>query len=1026
MKNRNATSLSRNGAVYNRYYTGFRGLSAALDESAVGTDEFSEMENMYRDYGSSDARSPETAPGYRRLWTQSEAVRTIFPLSVGGEQYVGVQAGTRLYRFPFSSRDSLDTAPPTLLAEGLIDRNGQAVAYKNATYFLNGEGGLFRLTDAGCDRARNAATVPTVYLNGAPYRERNLLTTEVREEYVVGDPGVYATEGSGFVFEELPNGECCLVAVRRKSVAAVTVPATATVNGERRTVTAIGENAFLGAKMFSLRLPDTIRVIGRNAFRSCQNLTSLVLPEATEVIGRFAFSGCSSLSSIYCGRALHTVGAGAFHGCHAVTAVAYALSEEDLADVTDEVFADASPSSFHEIYTKEGVVLSLGATPPTVRGGACYFPLYSGMESGGTATLDGTFLTDSPTPIFPGDEENILPGEEIAASLNLEVGTLLHFFAWKNGNFYAEGSAESDVDFAFLTLSDLPAGTYRLTGTPVGSSGRLFAEVKGQRYTDTGEGTVFPLSETAEVRIGFAAAKGAGFLASEIFRPTLLRAAGVASSVQVYGTENGAPAIVGVEVSTDDLALLAGRRLSVWGNVSDLAGEDFTRNTGYTGSLSRAVEECTLAAVYDGRLFLAGNPRLPHTVFYSDTSPKEGELSFGAASYFVDEATGSAVTALIPAGRFLAVATADGRGSRLFLHTGSDTGEDVLVRVYPLSATAEGLPRITGAASYFGDALLFSERGILRLDADTDGILLFSVSGKIDLLLGEKQRALSAFATAGDLFWLSFGDGEVFLLDRRLQDSAGYTAYRLSGIGAFHNDREAAEYAEKLPEGAPAYFCLKGKPGALAEGSPVTVDGFSASLENGVYYATLAYGERTGGEFLPATAMGSVSDLLFFGTEGGDLLLFNTDLRRADGSLPARAYSFMGHRYRSGCATRSDNCGVPHLAKNTLRRSAVLKTRFLHARRLLVGVRSRTDVNFTVSDILCGGEFDFGDVNFGDLFFADRSTAILPLSGASRRYAETQYSFYTEGFCDRFSPTALSFRFTIGGSIKNEYRENYR
>ena len=62
-------------------------------------------------------------------------------------------------------------------------------------------------------------------------------------------------------------------------------------------VTAIGDYAFNGADLTSIKIPDTVTSIGNYAF-SMTGLTSVTLPESLEYIGIRAFDLCSSLSEV--------------------------------------------------------------------------------------------------------------------------------------------------------------------------------------------------------------------------------------------------------------------------------------------------------------------------------------------------------------------------------------------------------------------------------------------------------------------------------------------------------------------------------------------------------------------------------------------------------------------------------------------------------------------------------------------------------------------------------------------------------
>lgn len=71
-----------------------------------------------------------------------------------------------------------------------------------------------------------------------------------------------------------------------------------------------------------LSVPDSVKVIGDDAFESCTNLSSVSLGKNVEKIGRGAFSGCSALKKLVLPDSLKTVGGSAFNGAN------------DIADIT--------------------------------------------------------------------------------------------------------------------------------------------------------------------------------------------------------------------------------------------------------------------------------------------------------------------------------------------------------------------------------------------------------------------------------------------------------------------------------------------------------------------------------------------------------------------------------------------------------------------------------------------------------------------------------------------------------------------
>ena len=89
-------------------------------------------------------------------------------------------------------------------------------------------------------------------------------------------------------------------------------------------VTKIGDNAFCDSNWniyhFSkLILPSTLKEIGKNAFKYCQNLMEVEIPDGVTSIGDYAFSGCSGLTSINIPDSVTSIGKGVFNGCSGLT-----------------------------------------------------------------------------------------------------------------------------------------------------------------------------------------------------------------------------------------------------------------------------------------------------------------------------------------------------------------------------------------------------------------------------------------------------------------------------------------------------------------------------------------------------------------------------------------------------------------------------------------------------------------------------------------------------------------------------------
>lgn len=80
-------------------------------------------------------------------------------------------------------------------------------------------------------------------------------------------------------------------------------------------VTSIGITAFLGKKLTSITIPESITTIERSAFSSCSALESVVLPNSLVTLGEDAFSNCVGLQSVELSGNISSISGSAFRSC---------------------------------------------------------------------------------------------------------------------------------------------------------------------------------------------------------------------------------------------------------------------------------------------------------------------------------------------------------------------------------------------------------------------------------------------------------------------------------------------------------------------------------------------------------------------------------------------------------------------------------------------------------------------------------------------------------------------------------------
>lgn len=345
--------------------------------------------------------------------------------------------------------------------------------------------------------------------------------------------------------------------------------------------------------------------------------------------------------------------------------------------------------------------------------------------------------------------------------------------------------------------------------------------------------------------------------------------------------------------ATSDIALI-GKRLTATVQVSPIRFSLPSGAVPFGDTGREALCGCTKVVKYDGRVFFTGNPNHPNTVFYSalDDTGVNNPFYIGCLNYFNDGTGAVANRGFLVTGGLLAVLKADAGGEgEIFFHAPSSTGENLIPRIYPTVATAQGMGLLGSAVAFGDEAVFLGKDGLFALERcqNENERVLSPRSSSVNLrLLRERLDGADMAVFEGLLYLLS--GGNVYLADKRRRTrhtggSAEYEWYFLSGIGSYVGDVPVYRYTSYLPPRA-AELSLSVHPlvGTVAEGEIC-----SATLSDGtyIYYAENGDGrfpvdtdgERTGGVFSPAEHLCATDEALYFGTKDGSVGCFNTDKR---------------------------------------------------------------------------------------------------------------------------------------------------
>lgn len=471
------------------------------------------------------------------------------------------------------------------------------------------------------------------------------------------------------------------------------------------------------------------------------------------------------------------------------------------------------------------------------------------------------------------------------------------------------------------------------------------------------------------------------------------------------------------------------------------------------------IASCTVACVFDNRVFLAGNPRHPNHIFWCarNSTGNVDPSYFGILNHQQDGTGSYPITGMISVADALMVLK---RGARqdgsIYYHTASTTGSDVFPVDYPSSRGLSGIGCLGACTSFIDDPVFVSERGVEAI-GQLSVRYERSVEHRSSLIdaklvnLGADKLA-EAVLDEWNGYLLLLVDGKIFMADSRQQytHDTGVTQYEwyyLEDIGVYSGERREFAYAEALPaavRGVSVVGCevaLHPSAGSLVEESDAAelksfvIEGGAArplegepeagalvatclvSAKEGKAYLARETGAMTGGAFSPACALAAFGGNIFFGTESGALCSFNFDMRDAEGVIPPEYYSFNGRTIFSGAATKMDNCGIPHLTKTTVKKSTVVKTKTLVSSSVKIKVRTNGAPYRQIGRISVG-KFNFSDLALDDLTFITDDETIFAVKESERKWIEKQYFIYSDEFRKPFALFNVSYRYFVAGRVK--------
>ncbi len=1038
----------------NKYKKGLEGRGGVYcrELGELSTERLACTRNMWRDHGASDREDVAesraalvTAPGYRRIFSASgKKIYGVHPFSgADGTEYLAIHAGDDLYRIPPELAEGLGSdISAYLVGSGMAERRSQAFEFGGELYILDGER-YYVLGAVGRLRAvEDEAYVPITYLDNSVLEARNMLSRDFINRYTgknVNAPGYgwkYAKRHSsdGSCYASIIGLECTPADMRYAYI-----PQIVYIDGESEPLRVLSyENSAFEALSETVQLVcDAPLDFAEYSLGRMSSLERVVLrsPDAS-----FAFNACdfnnggkgvagsAPLKELWTNATLYYDGA----------EHAYSHSEYGICSSSESV----------TVYASQGTDMwygSSGAWCPTRTRTVYGVRFYEGVTSGCIELMGASDVS-----AVNSGGEGIVGIDEISGGYRVRFSDDR---AYTHCTLAFKGAKGENAMYCIL-LRDVKNGmtnderqekssyflreyTSEIVGVEIDGRAREYARDGERGHVLV---TLFPSDKGKTLDI-----RGRGDIrlsAESTYFPDI---------PDIY--DKGAPAELATSAMIDRCTVCC--RFD--GKVFFTGAPELPNTVFYTSTDMNGVERAAYIGVYNFFNVGGGTERNNAMLAISERLAvfKDGSSDADVYYYRGKDTNVADIYSLRPR-YYIAVGS---------VHTSPCVGEVGMLEGVPIYLSEDGVKCITGSLGYIESRVQSRSRQI------TGGLRGL---GR-DAVIREWDGYLCVLGRNGEMY---LADGTSVFKDGGTGERQ-YEWFSWDGIGTWIGDRAKPVYSESLyisavntesgeeeqielfsgtsaevsagmfpslPELSYSRLPIRrGRGEVCADGE---IYGYSVLYSSGVRYeladgasleCVLVRGdggayflcpvrqsdERIGGEFSPACALAQRGGKLYFGTECGDVCVFNTDRRGygingetvGSAELLSCWYDRCGHRYTSGFSTLADDCGYPTLKKSTVPKTLVIKAKALSGGEFsLKAVSEREDVEFSQRFTASNGSFD--ELDMSNFSFGGGGVRILVASEKLKGWCEKQLHLYSDGFRHPFGIYGISYLYTLSGKVR--------
>lgn len=325
-------------SVYNVVYSAGGGVDFSGDGSSVSRGRYAYLENMYRDYDGDGAGIIESIPGYRKVINLDGKCNGLYSYkNASGKECLVAHIDNGLFEFKV---DTINSTPSARRIYGLASKESRAFSFGDALYVLDGTS-IFKISEdfmGSITEAGGGIYVPTTHINGTQVEQRNLLTRNFCEKFVIGscDTVSYGSEGVRYVITDTERLWCKVVGFDNYGETSLYIPARTKIGDTYYSVREIGAHAFEGDTVITECIIASGTVsIGTMAFYKCTSLKTVILPDSVATLGDSVFADCTSLSKLHLGIGIDDVGKSTIINCSSLGSIHYAGTGDDFSKVTN-------------------------------------------------------------------------------------------------------------------------------------------------------------------------------------------------------------------------------------------------------------------------------------------------------------------------------------------------------------------------------------------------------------------------------------------------------------------------------------------------------------------------------------------------------------------------------------------------------------------------------------------------------------------------------------------------------------------